>query len=429
MLASPTQPRRAAAAAFIGTTIEWYDFYVYGAAAALVFGNLFFPSRDRIAGTMASFATFAVGFLARPLGAVLFGYVGDWIGRKEALLTTLILMGVATVAIGLLPTSSTVHFAAFLLIGLRFVQGIAVGGEWGGAVLIAAEHAPRGRRTFFASFAQLGSPAGLVLSMLAFQAVAALGNDALLRWGWRVPFLASGILLVVGFFVRVGLSEPPRSEGNRRRDRSRGHPLPVLLRSFKKPLALCIAANTVGIAGFYFTNTYMLAYATQNLGLERKAVLSSFLIVSLLQLVAQPVAAGLAERIGTGKFLKISAACAIASPYPMFVLVNSGNAALLTLGIAIAILCIASFYSAIAGFISGVFPADVRYSAISVSYQLCAAFIGGLTPLAASWIAHCLPDQWWPLAAFYSCLATLSLLGVVALDRARCNGLLAWDPS
>lgn len=202
--ASP-QPRRAAAAAFIGTMIEWYDFYIYATAAALVFGALFFPSDDKLFSTMAAFGTFAVGFFARPLGGIVFGHIGDRIGRKKSLVITLLMMGVVTVCIGLLPTYAQIGAAApVLLILLRIVQGIAVGGEWGGAVLMAGEHAPKGRRNFFASFAQLGSPAGLILSLLAFSAVTRLPEDDLMSWGWRLPFLASALLLVVGLAIRLG---------------------------------------------------------------------------------------------------------------------------------------------------------------------------------------------------------------------------------
>ena len=413
-----SQANRAAAAAFIGTTIEWYDFYIYATASALVFGDLFFPASDEYVATMASFATFAVGFVARPVGAMLFGHIGDRIGRKTALLITLALMGVATVGIGLLPTANTASFAPALLVALRLAQGVAVGGEWGGAVLIAGEHAPSGRRTFFASFAQLGSPAGLILSMLAFRAVASLDNDALLSWGWRIPFLASAVLLAVGFFIRVGISESPEfEEARKRRSPSDRHPLLTVLAEYKTELVLCIAANTLGIAGFYFTNTYMLSYTTKDLGLDRTLVLDAFLAVAVIQFIAQPLAASLGERIGTARVLRLAAALAAVSPYLMFLLADTRNLFLVTLGVALPVICMGSFYSVIAGFVSNVFTTAVRYSGISLAYQFCGVILGGLTPLTATWIAHGSPDEWWPLAAFYSLLAGLSFMGVVLLDR------------
>ncbi len=226
------QPVRAATAAFIGTMIEWYDFYIYATAAALVFGELYFPSHDPFISTMASFATFAVGFFARPLGGVIFGHLGDKIGRKKALMTTLMMMGVATVCVGLLPAYAKVGvLAPLLLVLLRVVQGIAVGGEWGGAVLMAAEHAPKGRRTFFASFAQLGSPAGLILSLIAFRAVTSMPHEEFIAWGWRLPFLVSAVLLVVGVLIRMGVNESPEFERQKLSKRTVELPIAEVFRS------------------------------------------------------------------------------------------------------------------------------------------------------------------------------------------------------
>ncbi|MFM0286175.1 MFS transporter [Paraburkholderia megapolitana] len=414
------QPARAATAAFIGTMIEWYDFYIYATAAALVFGELYFPSHDPFVSTMASFATFAVGFFARPLGGLIFGHLGDRIGRKKALMTTLMMMGVATVCVGLLPDFSKVGLLApVLLVLLRVVQGIAVGGEWGGAVLMAGEHAPQGRRTFFASFAQLGSPAGLILSLIAFRAVTSMDKADFLSWGWRLPFLASSVLLVVGILIRLGVNESP--EFQRVKDTSKTLKLPVaeVFRSARGLVLLCIGANTIGIAGVYFTNTFMIAYTTQYVGVARSLILDCLFAVAIIQFCVQPLAAWLAERIGGARFLKLAALCAMVSPYPMFLLVQRGSVVPMVIGIAIAVVCMASFYSVIAGFVSGVFDTRVRYSAISLSYQVCGAIAGGLTPLVGTWLAHRYTGAWWPLAVFYTCLAGISLLCIVALDARR----------
>ncbi|MGH8779010.1 MFS transporter [Paraburkholderia sp.] len=422
------QPVRAAIAAFIGTMIEWYDFYIYATAAALVFGELYFPSRDPFVSTMASFATFAVGFFARPLGGLIFGHLGDRIGRKKALMTTLMMMGVATVCVGLLPSFSKVGvLAPVLLVLLRVVQGIAVGGEWGGAVLMAGEHAPQGRRTFFASFAQLGSPAGLILSLIAFRAVTSLDKADLLSWGWRLPFLASAVLLVVGILIRLGVNESP--EFQRVKDTSKTLKLPIaeVFRSAWGLVLLCIGANTIGIAGVYFTNTFMIAYTTQYVGIARSMILDCLFAVAIIQFCVQPLAAWVAERIGGARFLKLAALAAMLSPYPMFVLVQRASVVPMVIGIAIAVVCMASFYSVIAGFVSGVFDTRVRYSAISLSYQVCGAIAGGLTPLAGTWLAHRYTGQWWPLAVFYTCLAGISLLCIVALDARRARRADATD--
>ncbi|MDP4573389.1 MULTISPECIES: MFS transporter [Pseudomonas] len=419
--ASP-QPRRAAAAAFIGTMIEWYDFYIYATAAALVFGALFFPSDDKLFSTMAAFGTFAVGFFARPLGGIIFGHIGDRIGRKKSLVITLLMMGVVTVCIGLLPTYAQIGaLAPVLLILLRIVQGIAVGGEWGGAVLMAGEHAPKGRRNFFASFAQLGSPAGLILSLLAFSAVTRLPEDALMSWGWRLPFLASALLLLVGLAIRLGVNESPEFLASREQAakslRNEQAPVMQVLRTAWRPLLLCIGANTLGIAGVYFTNTFMIAYTTQQLEIPRSLILECLFVVAIIQFCIQPLAAWTAEKIGATRFLCLVSVLAMASPYPMFVLVSSGQAPLMILGIALAVVCMASFYAVIAGYVSGMFETRVRYTAISLAYQVCGALAGGLTPLIGTWLAHRFIGQWWPMALFYSLIAAVSLICVLALSR------------
>ena len=419
-ISTTRQPGRAATAAFIGTMIEWYDFYIYATAAALVFGELYFPSSDRFVSTMASFATFAVGFFARPLGGIVFGHLGDRIGRKKALMTTLMMMGVATVCVGLLPDYSKVGMLApVLLVLLRVVQGIAVGGEWGGAVLMAGEHAPQGRRTFFASFAQLGSPAGLILSLIAFRAVTSMDKADFMSWGWRLPFLASSVLLIVGIVIRLGVNESPEFQRVKESNRTAKLPIAEVVSSAWGLVLLCIGANTIGIAGVYFTNTFMIAYTTQYVGVTRSLILDCLFAVAIIQFVSQPLAAWTAERIGGARFLKIAALLAMISPYPMFMLVQSGSAVPMVIGIAIAVICMASFYSVIAGFVSGIFPTRVRYSGISLAYQVCGAVAGGLTPLVGTWLAHRYTGQWWPLAVFYTCLAGISLVCIVALDARR----------
>jgi MFS family permease len=406
--------------------IEWYDFYIYATAAALVFGQLFFPSDDKLFSTMAAFGTFAVGFFARPLGGVVFGHIGDRIGRKKSLVITLVMMGVVTVCIGLLPTYAQIGTAApVMLILLRVVQGIAVGGEWGGAVLMAGEHAPKGRRNFFASFAQLGSPAGLILSLLAFSAVTRLPEADLMSWGWRLPFLASALLLVVGLAIRLGVSESPEfladkalAEDQRAKAVVKEQaPVIEVLKTSWRPLLLCIGANTLGIAGVYFTNTFMIAYSTQQLGLPRSLILECLFFVAIIQFCIQPVAAWIAEKIGATRFLCIMTILAMASPYPMFVLVSTAEAPLIIAGIALAVVCMASFYAVIAGYVSGMFDTRVRYTAISLAYQICGALAGGLTPLIGTWLAHEYAGQWWPMAVFYSLIAALSLVCVLALSR------------
>jgi len=421
-VSSARQPARAATAAFIGTMIEWYDFYIYATAAALVFGELYFPSSDRFVSTMASFATFAVGFFARPLGGVIFGHLGDRIGRKKALMVTLMMMGVATVCVGLLPSYAQVGMLApTLLVLLRVVQGIAIGGEWGGAVLMAGEHAPDGKRTFFASFAQLGSPAGLILSLVAYRAVSSMDKAAFLSWGWRLPFLASAVLLVIGIVIRLSVNESPEFARLKEANRTAKLPIAEVFRSAWGLVLLCIGANTIGIAGVYFTNTFMIAYTTQYLGVTRSLILDCLFVVAIVQFLWQPLAAWLGSRYGSARMLKLMALLAMISPYPMFVLVQGATKLPMIVGIAIVTICMSGFYSVIAGFVSDVFPTRVRYSGISLAYQVCGAIAGGLTPLVGTWLAHRYVGQWWPLAVFYTCLAGVSLLCIVALGMRRAS--------
>jgi MFS family permease len=417
---SARQPARAAAAAFVGTTIEWYDFYIYATASALIFGKLFFPSSEPFFSTLASFGTFAVGFFARPFGGLLFGHLGDRIGRKKALVATLAIMGVGTVGIGFLPTyASAGVLAPVLLVLLRVAQGIAIGGEWGGAVLMASEHAPQGRRTFFASFAQLGSPAGLILSLIAFRAVASMDKLAFMSWGWRLPFLASAVLLIVGLLIRVGVEESPEFAALKERRRVAVLPAAEVVRDAWRTLLLCLGANVIGVAGAWFVNTFMLNYTTQTLGLDRALILDCLFVVAFIQLGTQLAAGWFAQRLGTGRFLKSAAALAMLSPYPMFALVSSGRPVAIVIGIALAVMCMSSSYAVMAGFMANAFAVRVRYSAISLSYQLCAALAGGLTPLIGTVLAHRYPGQWWPLAVFYSVLAAISLICITTLERKK----------
>jgi MFS family permease len=406
-------------ASFIGTTIEWYDFYSYATAAALVFGPLFFPGENRLLGLLASFGSFAIGFLARPIGGVLFGRIGDKLGRKRALMGTLTLMAVATVLIGCLPTYAQAGWIApVALVALRVLQGIAVGGEWGGAVLLAGEHAPKGRRTFFASFAQLGSAGGLILSMLAFSAVSRLEPEAFMAWGWRLPFLASAVLLAVGFVIRMSVNESPEFEAMQASGDVAKQPLAEALKAWPL-IALAIGANVYGIAGVYFSNIFMISYATQYLQLDRAMILDCMFWVAVLQFFVQLGAATLADRFGTRRMLVILAAFAVVVPFIMLPLVRMGEARTVLAGVAIATLAESGYYAIIAGFVSGMFAARIRYTAISLSYQVCGAFAGGLTPLLATVLADRFFPLWWPMAVFYAGFAALSLMCVLLIGRSR----------
>ena len=427
-LSIAAQPVRASLASFIGTTVEFYDYYTYATAAALILGDVFFPNTSHFISTMAAFATFFIGFVARPLSGAVFGHLGDRIGRKKMLILTLFMMGVATTCIGLLPGYKQIGFwAPVLLVALRILQGIAVGGEWGGAVLMASEHAPKGRKIFFASFAQLGSPAGFLLSLAAFRMVTSLDHNSFVAWGWRLPFLASFVLLVIGVIVRASVNESPEFARVRAHGAVSKYPVAEVLRTAWYPVVLACAAITISSAGFYFTNTYMISYMTGNVGIAKPTVLDCLFVVTVIQLISQPISALLAQRIGETRFLAGAAALCMILPYPMFMLVNTRDPVAIVTGIALAVVPLAALYSVIAGYITTVFPARVRYSGISIAYQLCTMLAGGTTPMISTVIAQNYKGQWLPLALFFTLLSFVSLVGVIGLGR-YCRNAHAIDP-
>lgn len=420
MTSTTSTPRRAAAAAFIGTTIEFYDFYIYAFAAALVLGPLFFPSENPMLSTMAAFGSFAVGFIARPFAGMVFGHLGDRLGRKKMLLVTILLMGIATTCIGLLPTYSQAGvWAPIGLIFLRLLQGISVGGEWGGAVLMASEHAPKGRKVFFASFAQWGSPAGLLLALIAFRCISEMEPESLMSWGWRIPFLMSGVLMIVGLVIRFGVPESPEFTKVKDSDQTSKNPVSEVIRTGWRQILFAALAVTIGSGGFFFTNTFMITYVTQYQGIAKTTILDCLFVVTILQFLSQPCSALLAERLGEGRFLKWVASLCILVPYPMFLLVQTGNLFYMTAGIALAVILLAALYAVIAGYMAEAFPTRVRYSGISIAYQLGSGLTGGLTPLLGTFLAGYFAGQWWPLAVFFSVLAFMSLTGVIGLSRLR----------
>lgn len=420
MTSTTSTPRRAAAAAFIGTTIEFYDFYIYAFAAALVLGPLFFPSENPMLSTMAAFGSFAVGFIARPFAGMVFGHLGDRLGRKKMLLVTILLMGIATTCIGLLPTYSQAGvWAPIGLIFLRLLQGISVGGEWGGAVLMASEHAPKGRKVFFASFAQWGSPAGLLLALIAFRCISEMEQESLMSWGWRIPFLMSGVLMIVGLVIRFGVPESPEFTKVKDSDQTSKNPVSEVIRTGWRQILFAALAVTIGSGGFFFTNTFMITYVTQYQGIAKTTILDCLFVVTILQFLSQPCSALLAERLGEGRFLKWVASLCILVPYPMFMLVQTGNLFYMTAGIALAVILLAALYAVIAGYMAEAFPTRVRYSGISIAYQLGSGLTGGLTPLLGTFLAGYFAGQWWPLAVFFSVLAFMSLTGVIGLSRLR----------
>ncbi|CUI90160.1 Inner membrane metabolite transport protein yhjE [Achromobacter xylosoxidans] len=389
---APARSRRdyvtAGLASMMGTTIEWYDFFLYGTAAALIFNKIFFPSFDPLTGTLAAFATYSVGFFARPLGGVIFGHYGDRIGRKSMLLITLLLMGVPTILIGLIPSYEQIgYWAAVLLVLMRFLQGIAVGGEWGGAVLMAVEHAPQGKKGFFGSLPQAGVAPGLILSSLAMGAVAGLPEQDMLSWGWRLPFLASVVLLLVGWFIRVKVAESPDFEQMRDKGAKVEVPVAAVLRHHRRALWTVVGARLAEVTWFYTVVTFSLAYATGTLGIPRAVMLDATIWGAALALFSMPLFGMLGDRIGH-KWVFMAGAVGILACAPLFFqLLATGQTGWIIVAVCLAVgLVYACLYGPEGTLFSSQFPAEVRYTGISLAVQVSGAIGGGLAPIVATWL-------------------------------------------
>ncbi|CUJ65612.1 transporter [Achromobacter xylosoxidans] len=389
---APARSRRdyvtAGLASMMGTTIEWYDFFLYGTAAALIFNKIFFPSFDPLTGTLAAFATYSVGFFARPLGGVIFGHYGDRIGRKSMLLITLLLMGVPTILIGLIPSYEQIgYWAAVLLVLMRFLQGIAVGGEWGGAVLMAVEHAPEGKKGFFGSLPQAGVAPGLILSSLAMGAVAGLPEQDMLSWGWRLPFLASVVLLAVGWFIRVKVAESPDFEQMRDKGAKVEVPVAAVLRHHRRALWTVVGARLAEVTWFYTVVTFSLAYATGTLGIPRAVMLDATIWGAALALFTMPLFGMLGDRIGH-KWVFMAGAVGILACAPLFFqLLATGQTGWIIVAVCLAVgLVYACLYGPEGTLFSSQFPAEVRYTGISLAVQVSGAIGGGLAPIVATWL-------------------------------------------
>lgn len=375
-------------ASMMGTTIEWYDFFLYGTAAALIFNKIFFPDIDPLMGTLAAFGTYSVGFFARPFGGILFGHFGDKVGRKSMLLITLVLMGVPTILIGLIPSYESIgYWAAVLLVLMRFLQGVAVGGEWGGAVLMAVEHAPEGKKGFFGSLPQAGVAPGLILSSLAMGAVASLPEEDMLSWGWRIPFLASVVLLLIGWFIRVKVAESPDFEAMEQAGKKADVPIMVVLKKHPKDVLLVVGARLAEVTWFYTVVTFALAYATGTLGVEKTIMLDAIIWGAFLAFFTMPLFGMLGDRIGHKWVFMLGAiGIGIFSTY-FFELLGTRQETWITVAMVVAIgVVYACLYGPEGILFSNQFPSEVRYSGISLAVQTSGAIGGGLAPIVATWL-------------------------------------------
>jgi len=407
-------------ASTIGTTIEWYDFFLYGTAAALVFPRLFFPDFDPVTGLLLSFGTFTAGFVARPLGGVLFGHLGDRIGRKSTLVATLLLMGVSTFLIGLLPTFEQAGvLAPILLTVLRVLQGIGVGGEWGGAVLLALESGHRGRRGLYASWPQAGVPLGLLTStgvVALFERL--LSEEDFLDWGWRVPFYLSALLVVVGLLIRARIAETPLFRQLQQDDRLARAPVSEVVRNHWPEILLAAGARLVENASFYLFTAHAIAYARQELQVEASTILLAVNLAAAVEFFTIPLFGALSDRYSRRGVYVVGCVFLIAFAWPFYELLAMRSPGWVIVGVVVALgFGHAALYGVQGSLIPELFGTRLRYSGASIGYQLAAPVAGGLAPLIATGLTQFLPGQRWPLAAYIALLSVISLACVLHLSE------------
>ncbi|MEU1957151.1 MFS transporter [Nocardia rhamnosiphila] len=410
----PAQLRRVAASSLLGTAIEYYDFLLYSTMTALVFNKVFFPDSNPALGTIAAFGTLAAGYVARPIGGIVFGHFGDRLGRKKMLVLTMAMMGAASFLIGVLPTYHAVGaIAPLLLVLLRVVQGIAIGGEWGGATLMVTEHAEPSKRGFWNGVMQMGSPIGSLLSSAVVVVVAMLPEEDLMSWGWRIPFLASVILLAAGLYTRLGVTESPVF---REAADAVEKPQVPLLSVLRRPANLLLACG-VGIGPFAVTaliSTYMISYAT-SIGYARSDAVNGLLFVSSTALISIPLFSALSDRVGRRPVVLSGAVAIVVLAWPVYALVDSGSVPLLIAAMMLGQVIQSAMYAPLGALLSEMFGTSVRYTGASMGYQLAALIGGGFTPLVASTLLAGGPNSL-PLIALAMCCGVVT---IVAIYRIR----------
>jgi MFS family permease len=415
------QTRLAAAASVVGTSIEWYDFFLYGTAAAIVFPSVFFPASSAYAGTLESFATYAVGFAARPVGAAIFGHWGDRIGRKATLIVTLVMMGVASALVGALPGTNTIGIAApILLVVLRLLQGIAVGGEWSGSVLLSMEWGKQNRRGLMASWPQIGVPIGLLLGTGAMTAIALAAPGAFKAWAWRIPFLASLLLVAIGLWVRLKVMETPLFA--RLVEKRTVAKIPVLdvLRRYPKQVVLSALLRMSEQAPFYIYTAFALTYIKDHLHKATGVGLAAVTVAGALELFLIPVFGNLSDRLGRRRVYGAGALLMAVVAFPFFLLLNTAAVGLIILGAALIAIPHAMQYGPQSSYIAENFPTGLAYAGSGLGYQAASLIAGGPAPLLATWM---LPNFGWQAISIYivAC-AVLTLIAVALLpDRSRAD--------
>ena len=418
-LGQDTSIQKVALASAIGATIEWYDFFVYGTAAGLIFNKLFFTSLDPVAGTLAAYASFAAGFVARPLGGIIFGHFGDKIGRKTMLVMTLLIMGIATFIIGLLPTYNSIGiWAPILLLTLRVFQGIGVGGEWGGAVLMAVEHSPEDRRGYWGSWAQIGVPAGLTLGTGVFALLSLLPEDQFYAWGWRLAFLLSIVLVAVGLYIRLKIAETPAFSEVKEMEEESQRPFVELLRTHPKELLLGMGTRFAEGVCFNIYGVFAVTYLVSYQGLSNTTALTGVLIGAAIAMCLVTIFGRLTDRFGRRPIFGAGVVLFGLSAFPAFWLFDTRTPVLICLALAIALgIAYPMMHGPQASFYSELFNTRIRYSGVSFVYQFSGIFASGLTPLIATALLAWSGNESWAVIGYMVLIAFLSLASLYALQE------------
>lgn len=407
---------KALAASLIGSSIEWFDYMLYGTAAALVFNKLYFPSEDAVVSLLLSYLSFALPFFIRPLGGIIFSHIGDKIGRKKTLVMTLSLMGGSTVLIGCLPDYSTIGvWAPVLLILLRCIQGLGIGGEWGGALLLAVEYSDKKNRGFFGSIPQMGVTIGMMLGTLSLSLMSLLPDSSFMAWGWRVPFILSAVLVFLGLWIRGGLDETPAFKEAQKTGNTVKIPIVDTFRYHWKEVLVTVGAKVVETGPFYIFGTFVVSYCTNYQSFEKNTVLNAVLLAALVATVLIPISGKLSDKIGR-KPLFVGGAIAIAVyAFPYFWMLNQGSVALMVAATVIGLGIVWVPTTAVLGtMFSEIFSTKVRYTGVTMGYQLGAAIAGGTAPLIATWLLSEFNDSYVPVAVYVILTAVISLVAIIA---------------
>lgn len=420
--AAAATSRRVLFASLMGSTIEWFDYFLYGTVAGLVFNKLFFPTHDPSIGLLLSYATFALSFFIRPLGGVIFSHIGDRIGRKKTLAMTLSMMGLATVGMGLLPTYDQIGiFAPILLIALRLIQGLGIGGEWGGALLLAVEYAPKEKRGLYGSIPQTGVALGMLLGTVALSLISLLPEAQFMSWGWRIPFILSALLIVFGLWLRKGIDETPAFKAAKEHGELTKTPFLETMRTQWREVLITIGAKVVETAPFYIFSTFVVSYATTSLNFSKTTVLTAVTIGTVATSLLIPAMGALSDRIGR-KPLYIGGAIAMALfAFPYFWMLHQDSTPLLILATVIALGIIWAPITAVLGtMFSEIFKSKVRYTGISLGYQIGAALAGGTAPLIATALLKSYNNSYIPVAVYIVLTAVISLVSIALVrDHSR----------